>query len=142
MKTNKAFIILMLFFFGIINCQAQNAEILPGGLTLEQRSLIKEQQELIATNREKFKASLTAQQLAILKNTSIDLKSQQKALISSLSKEQKQFLADNIQKAKILKEEFKNTLTNDQRQQIKLMNEKRNRENIQESRRRLFQRNK
>lgn len=140
MKISKQLVIIVFFFLGAMNTKAQNQDIIPGGLSKEQLTLIKNQQELIATNREKFKASLTAEQLAILEDPKLNSKSQQAALLSSLSKEQKQFLADNIEKARVLKEEFKNTLTEDQRQQIKIMNDRKTRETIQESRKRIIPR--
>jgi hypothetical protein len=141
MKLLQTIGVIVFFFFGSLNMEAQNSDAIPKALTADQTALIKAQRDLIVANREAFKASLSAEQLAILANPKLNAKQQQAVLLSSLTNEQKQLLADSKEKAKQLKEEFRSSLTEEQRQQIRLLNEQKIRESVQESRNRFHKRN-
>jgi vacuolar-type H+-ATPase subunit H len=92
-------------------------------------------------NREAFKASLTAEQLAILKDRSLTREQQQAALVATFSDAQKAILNENREKAKSLKEEFKTTLTKEQRQQLHSQNENKIREKLSEIKERRIRKN-
>lgn len=126
-------IILIIFtlFLGTTKVLAQEKEPIRN-LTFEQQKLLQEQRDVIKANREAFKASLTAEQLAILKDRSLTKEQQQSALIATFTDAQKSFLSEHREKAKLLKEEFKTTLTKEQRQQFHSERENKIREKLSE----------
>ncbi|MBA0882330.1 hypothetical protein [Flavobacterium undicola] len=133
-------ITVFLFFMGLYSGRAQKNTVIDN-FTTEQRKLVQEQRELIKANREAFKASLTAEQLAILKDATLNRQEKQAALISTFTTVQKDLLNENKENIKELKKDFKNTLTNEQRQQIHEQMGNRIRENIKDSRFRDVKRN-
>lgn len=133
-------ITVFLFFMGLYSGSAQKSTVIDN-FTTEQRKLVQEQRELIKANREAFKASLTAEQLAILKDANLNRQEKQAALILTFTAAQKNLLNENKENIKELKKDFKNTLTNEQRQQIHEQMGNRIRENIKDSRLRDVKRN-
>ena len=123
----------ILFFMGLYSGNAQKSTVVDN-FTTEQQQLVKEQRDLIKANREAFKASLTAEQLAILKDASLSKEQKQAALIQTFTAAQKNILNANKENIKELKRDFKNSLTNEQRQQIQEHNSNRIRETIKDSR--------
>lgn len=126
-------ITVFLFFMGMFTASAQKSTVIDN-FTTEQQKLVKEQRELIKANREAFKASLTAEQLAILKDASLNKEQKQAALILTFTTVQKNLLNENRENIKELKKDFKNTLTNEQRQQIHEQNGNRMRDMMRDSR--------
>lgn len=110
-------------------------------LTVEQQKLLQEQREVMKANREAFKASLTAEQLAILKDRTLSKEQQQAALVATFTEAQKAILSDNREKAKALKEEFRTSLTKEQRQQFHSQNENKVREKLSEIKERRIRKN-
>lgn len=130
---------IKIFFFIIIILNSfenfgQEKEFVPGVLNPDQRLLLKNQRELMIQNREKFKASLTQEQINILESKELSPKVQQAALMASLNESQKALIFENISKAKQIKDDFRNTLSEEQRQKIRRLNEFRQRELIREPR--------
>jgi hypothetical protein len=126
-------ITVFLFFMGMFTASAQKSTVIDN-FTTEQQKLVKEQRDLIKANREAFKASLTAEQLAILKDASLNKEQKQAALILTFTTVQKNLLNENRENIKELKKDFKNTLTNEQRQQIHEQNGNRMRDMMRDSR--------
>ncbi|MES2239535.1 MAG: hypothetical protein V4497_04675 [Bacteroidota bacterium] len=133
-------ITVFLFFMGLYSGSAQKSTVIDN-FTTEQQKLVQEQRDLIKANREAFKASLTAEQLGILKDANLNKQEKQAALILTFTTEQKNLLNENKQNIKELKKDFKNTLSNEQRQQIHEQNGNRIRETMRDSRFRDVKRN-
>lgn len=117
-------------------------------LTKVQLNLLNEQRTLIKTNRETFKASLSTEQLAILKNATLSKQEKRDALILTFTETQKKLLEENKVKVIRLKEQFRATLTLEQRQRIRTRLRLRSgnvrnkiRESIKENRQKRRQRN-
>lgn len=109
--------IAFMLFLGISNAEAQKSTTITT-FTTEQQKLVQEQRDLMTANRVAFKASLTAEQQAILADPSLSKEEQHAALVKTFTEAQKTILTENRESAKALKEEFRNTLTSEQRQQI------------------------
>lgn len=122
-----------LFFMGMYSGRAQKSTVIDN-FTTEQQKLVKEQRDLIKANREAFKASLTPEQLAILKDASLTKEQKQAALIQTFTAAQKNLLNQTKENFKELKRDFKNSLTTEQRQQIQERNTNRIRETLKDSR--------
>lgn len=101
--------------------------------TAEQKQLLQERRELMAKNREAFKASLTAEQLAILNNKDLNKKEQHAALVLTFTTAQKAILAKNRESVEVLKKDFKATLTAEQHKELHSEKEHKIRETIKES---------
>jgi hypothetical protein len=132
--------IAFMLFLGITNVEAQKSTTITT-FTTEQQKLVQEQRDLMTANREAFKASLTAEQQAILADPSLSKEQQHAALVKTFTEAQKTILAENRESAKALKEEFRNTLTSEQRQQIHAQNGVKISETAKESRGRNVRRN-
>lgn len=114
----KIKLLMLGIFINIIGLGAQE-DIVKESLTAEQHKLMEEQRILIKTNRDAFKASLTAEQLAILENVALSKQERREALILTFTEAQKNLLEENKAKVNSLKDQFKATLTSEQRQQIR-----------------------
>lgn len=137
MKSLKSiFVFVFCLFLGLFNVKAQDTttnvttttEVTtdtdsPGAvLTADQVALLKAQKDLIIANREAFKASLTEAQLVILESTDLSKKDIFAALASTFTAEQRAIITANKESVKALRDEFKSTLTSDQRQQLGSLN--------------------
>jgi len=132
-------LVLILFFFGISSMEAQqgkqnqqqnksqnlhknqgmnNATLLEN-LSEQQKLMINEQRELIKKHRALFKASFNKEQLAIFGNTTLTKQEKHDALILTLTKAQKVMLEEHKATIQEGKQQFKNTITSEQRQQIR-----------------------
>lgn len=134
------FIITFTLLFWSTYAFAQDKEPIEN-LTVEQQKLLKEQRDVIKANREAFKASLTAEQLAILKDRSLNKEQQQAALIATFTEAQKSILNENRERAKSLREELKSSLSKEQRQQFHSQNDNRAREKLSEIKERNVRKN-
>ena len=95
----------------------------PGAvLTADQVALLKAQKDLIIANREAFKASLTEAQLAILESTDLSKKDIFAALAATFTAEQRAIITANKESVRALRDEFRSTLTSEQRQQLGPLN--------------------
>ncbi|GEL10307.1 hypothetical protein SAMN05192550_0661 [Flavobacterium glycines] len=126
-------ITVFLFFMGLHSGRAQKSTVVDN-FTTEQQKLVQQQRDLIKANREAFKASLTAEQLAILKDASLSKEQKQAALVLTFTTAQKNLLNESKENIKDLRRDFKNSLTTEQRQQIQEHNSNRIRETIKDSR--------
>lgn len=132
--------IAFMLFIGISNVEAQKSTTITT-FTTEQQKLVQEQRDLMTANREAFKASLTAEQQAILNDPSLSKDQQHAALVKTFTETQKTILAENRERAKALKAEFKNTISTEQRQQIHAQNGAKISETAKESKGRNVRRN-
>lgn len=112
------FIIFITLMFFTTYSNSQEIEVLEN-LTIQQKEMIEAQKKLLIDNREAFKATLTESQLTILKNTSLTKEERMKALMGSLSDSQKRLLAENRKEANFRKENFRATITEEQRQRLR-----------------------
>jgi len=133
-------LIAFTLFLGTTKVLAQEKEPIEN-LTVEKHKLLQEQRDVMKANREAFKASLTAEQLAILKDRTLTKEQQQSALVATFTDAQKAILSENKEKAKALKEEFKTTLTKEQRQQLHAEKENKIREKLSEIKERKVRKN-
>ena len=81
--------------------------------------MIQEQRELIKQKRELFKASLTEAQIAIFENKELTKQERHDALMLSLNEAQSMLLQEHRESVKESKYQFRNTITSEQRQQIR-----------------------
>ncbi|MDO5969372.1 hypothetical protein Q4Q35_06100 [Flavivirga aquimarina] len=125
---NKIKLLMLGIFISIMGLGAQE-DILKESLTVEQTKLMEEQRNLIKANREAFKASLTNEQLTILENATLSKQERREALILTFTEAQKNLLEENRVKVNRLKEQFKATLTTEQRQRIRTRAKTRSGEN-------------
>jgi vacuolar-type H+-ATPase subunit H len=137
---NTLFLIAFTLLISNSNVLAQNKEPLDN-LTVEQQKLLQGQREIMKANREVFKASLTTEQLAILKDRTLNKEQQHAALVATFTEAQKSILSENRERAKTLKEEFRTTLTKEQRQQLHSQNDNKIREKVNEIRERRVRKN-
>ncbi len=128
MKTIKI-ITLVVFglLVGISSMEAQQVQnrsqankVAMENLTEAQKLMLQQQRELIKHNRETFKASLSAEQLAILENAALTKQQRRTALIASFTKGQQQLLQQQKMNMQMVRQQFKSTLTDDQLQQIRM----------------------
>ncbi|WP_372795560.1 hypothetical protein [Lutibacter sp.] len=132
-------LVAFLFLFGISSIEAQekkqnnqqnqsqslnenqgmdNAALLEN-LSEEQLLMINEQREQIKKHRALFKASFNEAQFAIFENTKLTKQEKHDALMTSLTKAQKAMLSEHKASVQESKQQFKNTITSEQRQQIR-----------------------
>ncbi len=115
--------IIAIVVFGILigtsGSQAQDNEHVKN-LTDTQKELLQAQRELIKANREAFKASLTEAQLAILENQELTKQERHDALILTFTDAQELILTENREGVMEAKETFRATLTQEQRQHIRI----------------------
>jgi len=125
--------IIAVFVLGVVlgtssvNAQQNNVQQNRGesqlrlqNLTQEQQQLFQEQQALIKQNREILKATLSAEQLAILENTELTKQERHQALVATFTEAQQALMATNRNRVREIKEQFRNTITTEQRQQIRM----------------------
>ncbi|SDW92662.1 hypothetical protein SAMN05444411_102480 [Lutibacter oricola] len=124
MKKIKLITVLFVgLIVGIATVKAQKKDniepVAIENLSTEQQKLMLKQKQLIKQNRETFKASLTSKQLSILENTTLSKKEKQNALMVSLSKQQQLMLKTQRENIKVVKDKLRNSITTEQRQQIR-----------------------
>ncbi len=129
MKKYTTIIFFLLSILYSCNHYGQKNDI-PEGLNTEQKVLLKNQRELMIENREKFKTSLTPEQLNILESKDLPPKAKHKALMASLNESQKELLFENLSKSKNIRDEFRNTLTDEQKEKLRKLNHLRTRNMI------------
>ena len=88
-------------------------------LTAQQKQLIQEQRDKIKEKRELFKESLTQEQLAIFNNNDLTRQERHDALMATLTETQKTLMQEHRKSIQESKQEFRNTMTIEQRQQIR-----------------------
>jgi len=127
MKTIK---IITLAVFGLLvgisSIEAQQVQnksqvnkVAMENLTEAQKLMLHEQRELIKHNREAFKSSLSAEQLAILENVEMTKQEKHSALVASFSTAQQKLLQEQRMNVRAIRQQFRSTLTNEQLQQIR-----------------------
>ena len=120
-------IIFLILCVSLITSSSMNAQEIENkvkketlnSLTVEQKKIIKDQRDQIKQKRELFKASLTEEQKKILNNKNLSKQERQGALMLSLNKNQMLLLQNHRESVKQNKLYFKNTITKQQRYQIR-----------------------
>jgi hypothetical protein len=113
-----SFFSLMLFNTSIL-AQDSSFSLIQKELTQEQRDLLQKEKEVMKTNREAFKASLTSQQLAILRDKTISKNEIRKLLVASFSRNQKSMVNSQQISLRKTRDNFRKTLTSEQRKMLK-----------------------
>ena len=142
MKTIKIIAVLVMTLIGYADLEAQTTAVAnptttttapeKAILTADQKALLQSQRDLAHSNKESFKASLTAEQLAIVENKDLDRKAKHAALAATFTDAKKSILKENRENVKTLREDFKKTLTDEQRQQLRARNEGKDKNNVRE----------
>lgn len=112
-------LLICALLFSISSVNAQDQEVVKN-LTAKQKEMLQAQKELLKEQREVFKATLTKEQLAILNDKTISREQKQKNLVASLTESQKELLARNRDAIQMGKENFKATISDEQRQRLQL----------------------
>jgi len=110
--------LIFVIVIGSFNNYSQERDVLHN-LNEHQREMIKAQKKLLIQNRAAFKATLTPNQLEILRNESLSKEGRMRELMKSLTEKQRRILADNRKEEKIRRDNFRATLTEEQRQQLR-----------------------
>lgn len=118
MKTKVFSLVLIFLYIGMVKFYAQESDVVKN-LTEEQKEMIQSQKKLLIDTRNEFKATLTDSQLAILKDATLSKEDRLKTLLSSLSENQKKLLIENRKVISERKEDFKSSITEEQRQRIR-----------------------
>lgn len=88
-------------------------------LTPAQKTLLQKEREVIKTNREALKATLTKEQLSILKNKTIPRAEVRSKLLATFSETQKGLIKNQEIRLRKSRESFRKSLTKDQRKLLK-----------------------
>lgn len=110
--------IIFIIVIGTFNNYSQEGEVL-NNLNEQQREMIIAQKKLLIQNREAFKATLTPMQLEILRNETLTKELKMRELMKSLTEKQRRILAENRKEEKIRRDNFRATLTEEQRQRLR-----------------------
>lgn len=110
--------IIFIIVIGTFNNYSQEGEVL-NNLNEQQREMIIAQKKLLIQNREAFKATLTPMQLEILRNETLTKELKMRELMKSLTDKQRRILAENRKEEKIRRDNFRATLTEEQRQRLR-----------------------
>lgn len=113
----KVFIALSLLVFQPVYGQEKDAE----GYTInpDQLELIKQERELLKTNRDALKSTLTAEQKNLLRDKSLTLQEKRRVLNRSFSIEQKELIKRQQLGLNRLRASFNAGLTAEQRELLK-----------------------
>jgi len=126
MKTLKLITsLVVILLIGTLNAEAQkninrSKDMMSAieNLTAEQQQLLQEQRNLIMTNREHFRASLTEEQLAVINNRDLARDQRHDALMVLLTEAQQAMLQEHKEVVQEIKERFRMSLSTEQRQQM------------------------
>jgi hypothetical protein len=113
-----SFFSLMLFNTSIL-AQDSSFSLIQKELTQEQKDLLQKEKEVMKTNREAFKASLTSEQLVILRDKTISKNEIRKLLVASFSRNQKSMVNNQQISLRKTRDNFRKTLTSEQRKMLK-----------------------
>jgi len=118
-KIIKQFIFLIfVIVIGTFNNYSQESDVM-NNINEHQREMIRAQKKLLIENRAAFKATLTPEQLEILRNESLSKDGRMREFMKSLSEKQRRILAENRKEEKIRRDNFRATLTEEQRQRLR-----------------------
>ena len=119
MKTIKITTLVAVLMFGHASFAQDEAKGKQNIYTPEQQEILKAQKKAVIQNREEFKASLSDEQLAILKNKELVKKESQEALRVTFTDAQKELLTANRDEIKTMKDIFLASITKEQKQDLK-----------------------
>ncbi len=113
-------------------------------LTVQQRQLLKDQQELLDNTRNIFKENLTTEQLSLIKDRSISKKQRTTLLKKSLTSKQRDLISSNRSTIHSKRNMFRRSLTKKQKLKLRKFIKKRplsDRKRLVRRLRRLIQNN-
>lgn len=118
LKISITFICVMLFQLTIFS-QNSDYNLIKKELTQKQVELLQKEKEVIKANREAFKASLTKEQLAILRDKTLSKAQIKKRLVATFSSAQRSMVQTQQIRLRKTRENFRKSLTNDQRKMLR-----------------------
>lgn len=121
-KISNTFFILMLFLGISVVAQEKDLDF----LSIEQKEILKEQQQLLDDTRAIVKENLNQEQLKLLNNKSISKEERARLLRQSLTPTQRDLITSKRRLIKQKKNRFKNTLTQRQKAKIRRFLQNRN----------------
>ena len=113
-----SFLNLMLFNTAVF-AQESSFSLIQKELTQRQRDLLQKEKEVMKINREAFKASLTKEQLILLRNKTISKYEIRKRLVATFSRNQKNIVKIQQVSLRKTRDNFRKTLTGEQRKMLK-----------------------
>lgn len=113
-----SFLSLMLFNTTVF-AQDSSFSLIQKELTEQQRNLLQKEKEVMKINREAFKASLTKEQLVLLRDRTISKYEIRKRLVASFSRNQKNMVQNQQVSLRKTRDNFRKTLTGEQRKMLK-----------------------
>jgi hypothetical protein len=113
-----SFLSLMLFNTAVF-AQDSSFSLIQKELTQHQRDLLQKEKEVMKINREAFKASLTKEQLVLLRNKTISKYEIRKRLVATFSRNQKNIVKIQQVSLRKTRDNFRKTLTGEQRKMLK-----------------------
>ena len=105
-----SFLNLMLFNTTVF-AQDSSFSLIQKELTQQQRDLLQKEKEVMKINREAFKASLTKEQLVLLRNKIISKYEIRKRLVATFSRNQKSMVKNQQVSLRKTRDNFRKTLT-------------------------------
>ena len=113
-----SFLSLMLFNTTVF-AQDSSFSLIQKELTEQQRNLLQKEKDVMKINREAFKASLTKEQLVLLRDRTISKYEIRKRLVASFSRNQKNMVQNQQVSLRKTRDNFRKTLTGEQRKMLK-----------------------
>ena len=111
--------ISLMFIHTPIFAQDSNYDVISKEFTMDQRELLQKEREVMKANRKAFKATLSNNQLAILSDKTISKSQIRKRLMVSFTRTQKELVKNQQLHLRKTRDNFRKTLTGDQRKMLK-----------------------
>ncbi len=105
----------LILFSNVAFAQTSNYDLITKELTKAQKELLQKEREVMKANREALKATLSKEQIAILRDKTISKVEIRRRLLASFSLEQKRLIRGQEIRLRNSREDFRRTLTEDQR---------------------------
>lgn len=116
--------ILVLFFISLCTTnvtfgQTSDYDLIMKELTKEQKELLLKERQMIKSNREALKKSLSKKQLAILTDKTLRNDQKRTRLLQSFNRQQRNLVQRQEKRLRVTREAFRKTLTDGQRKILK-----------------------
>ena len=112
-------ILCLMFFSNMLFAQKSGYDLIVKELTIEQKTLLQKEREIMKTNREALKATLSKEQISILKDKTISRSEIRSKLVATFSDIQKGLIKNQEVRLRNSRETFRKSLTEDQRKLLK-----------------------
>ena len=109
----------LMLFNAVVFAQDSSFNLIQKELPQQQRNLLQQEKEVMISNREAFKTSLTSEQLAILNDKTISKNEIRRRLVATFSISQKDMVKNQQISLRKTRDNFRKTLTGEQRKMLK-----------------------